>query len=92
METREATKIVALYPRLDGKGHTSEEWEVGKKRKNPAGEWDVVSRIAICDHFRPHAEVCYKEFGEEWVMTNITHIYFENARSIQSRTSKKAGK
>jgi hypothetical protein len=34
-------------------------------------------RIAICEFFRPHAEVYYEEFGEEWVMTNITHIYFK---------------
>ena len=87
---REATKVIALYPMLDGKGYVDQAWEVGKKRNNPAGDQDVVEHILLSDDWGIYAEITYKDFGEEWLIDHITSIEFKNERYTEIQAKKKA--
>jgi len=86
---REATKVIALYPLLDGRGYVDQAWEVGKKRNNPAGDQDEVVSIWISTTHK-RAEIHYKDFGEEWLTDHITSIEFRNERYTEIQAKKKA--
>ena len=88
---REATKVIALYPLLDGRGYVDQAWEVGKKRNNPAGDQDEVVSIWISTTHK-RAEIHYKDFGEEWLTDHITSIEFKKSNYEENKAKKKAEK
>lgn len=80
MDVKKATKVTVHRPRLDGKGFTAEEWEVDKERLNPMGDLDKVERLLVVYSAIPHVEVHYQDFGEEWILSHISYIEFQDER------------
>ena len=75
---REATKVITLYPSLNGVGHGSDEYEVGVKKINPDGKWDVVDGIFLTEEWGRVVVISYRDFGTEWILQHVATIEFRN--------------
>jgi len=90
---REATEVVALFPKLDGSGHTESYWAKGTQRQNPAKHSDFVEKIMVIEESNmPRVEITYRDYGEEHIMSHITFIHYENADYREIVLSRKADK
>lgn len=83
----DVTRVIALLPKLDGKGYTEQVWEVGKKRLNPSGKIDVVEGIEYYTEPKIFVSITYRDFGEEWILDHISFIEHARDRSIQHNES-----
>ena len=83
---REATKVITLYPSLNGRGHGSEEWEVGKKRLNPDMKPDVVTHILLQENNT--VQITWRDFGKEMICSHIEKIEFRNAEYRETQIAK----